>query len=163
MPYGSAAIRNAVGAPSRANAIWGIEILSRFDARLRAESHSCRAPWRGQAFAGTDQSDRNRHLHRPNGQRLPVAPRTPMFRLMFAVSEAQTAAIRGAFDEGGEFSAAIELRRIFPAITNNATAREYARVIAGRDPPPTPSPPAHPPLHEVVPMHATKGHPAGSG
>ena len=124
--------------------------------------HAAR-PGTGSAFAGTDQSNRSCLLARPNCQRLPVAPRTPMSSSMFAVSEAQTAAIRGAFDEGGEFSAAIELRRIFPAITNNATAREYARVIAGRDPPPPPSPPAHPPLHEVVPMHATKGHPAGSG
>ena len=86
-----------------------------------------------------------------------------MLDTMFAVSDAQTAAIRGAFDEGGEFSAAIELRRIFPAITDNATAREYARVIAGRDPPPQPAPPARPALHEVVPLHATKDHAAGRG
>ena len=94
---------------------------------------------------------------------LPVAPRAPMLSTMFAVSEAQAAAIRSAFDEGGEFSAAIELRRIFPAVTGNATAREYARVIAGRDPAPLPSPPAPPPLHEVVPLHATKYCPAGRG
>ena len=84
-----------------------------------------------------------------------------MLAAMFAVSEAQTAAIKGAFDEGGEFSAAVEVRRIFPAVTDNATAREYARVIAGRAPPPAPPPPASPPLHEVVPLHPPRDHPAG--
>jgi hypothetical protein len=42
---------------------------------------------------------------------------------MFCVTEAEAAAIRTAFDEGGEFSAAVELRRIFPGITANAKAR----------------------------------------
>lgn len=82
-----------------------------------------------------------------------------MLATMFAVSEAQIAAIKGAFDEGGEFSAAVELRRIFPAVTDNATAREYARVIAGRNPSPAPPPPASPQLHEVVPLHPTRDHP----
>jgi hypothetical protein len=31
----------------------------------------------------------------------------------------------------GELSAAIELRRLFPGITDNAQAREWARTIAG--------------------------------
>ncbi len=84
-----------------------------------------------------------------------------MLGAMFAVSDAQAAAIRSAFNEGGEFSAAVELRRIFPAVTDNATAREYARVIAGRAPPPPAPPPAGPPLHEVVPLHPAKDHPAG--
>jgi hypothetical protein len=39
-------------------------------------------------------------------------------------------AIRTAFDEGGEPSAAVELRRLFPGITDNAQARECARTIA---------------------------------
>jgi len=60
---------------------------------------------------------------------------------MFAVSEADAAAIRAAFQEGGEFSAAVELRRRFPGITDNAHARQCARSIAGwmllPDPPPT--------------------------
>jgi hypothetical protein len=53
---------------------------------------------------------------------------------MFAVTEAEAAAIRAAFDAGGEFSAAVELRRIFPGITDNARARECARIVAGWSP-----------------------------
>jgi hypothetical protein len=50
---------------------------------------------------------------------------------MFAVTEAEVAAIRAAFDQGGELSAAVELRRLFPGITDNAEARECARTITG--------------------------------
>jgi hypothetical protein len=39
---------------------------------------------------------------------------------MFVVSEEAAAAIRTAFDHGGELSAAIELRRLFPGIIDNA-------------------------------------------
>lgn len=39
--------------------------------------------------------------------------------------------IRTAFDQGGELSAAVELRRLFPGITDNARARARARIIAG--------------------------------
>jgi hypothetical protein len=54
---------------------------------------------------------------------------------MFAISEAETAAIRAAFDRGGELSgAAVELRRLFPAITDTAQARACARTIAGWTP-----------------------------
>ena len=49
---------------------------------------------------------------------------------MFVVSEAEAAAIRTAYEQRGEFSAAIELRRLFPGITDNARARECARTIA---------------------------------
>jgi hypothetical protein len=49
---------------------------------------------------------------------------------MFSVDEATAAAIRQAFLEGGEFAAAIELRRHFPGITDNATAQRCARAIA---------------------------------
>jgi hypothetical protein len=55
---------------------------------------------------------------------------------MFVVSEAEAAAIRSAFDRGGEFSAAVELRRLFPGVTDNAEARECARTIAGWKPMP---------------------------
>ena len=59
---------------------------------------------------------------------------------MFVVSEAEAAAIRTAFEQQGELSAAIELRRLFPGITDNLQARECARVIAGRKPlPPRPA------------------------
>jgi hypothetical protein len=53
---------------------------------------------------------------------------------MFVVSEPQAAAIRAAFDRGGEFAAALELRRLFPGITDNAEARDCARTIAGWEP-----------------------------
>lgn len=54
---------------------------------------------------------------------------------MFAVTEADSAAIQAAYAEGGEMSAAIELQRLFPGITDNARARECARIIAGWSPP----------------------------
>ena len=57
---------------------------------------------------------------------------------MYVVSEADAAAIREAYEAGGELSAAIELRRRFPGIADNAKAREQARAIAGWQPlPPT--------------------------
>ncbi len=62
----------------------------------------------------------------------------PNLSSMFAVSEDDAAAIRAAFHEGGEFSAAIELRRRFPGITDNAQARICARTIAGWNPEPLP-------------------------
>jgi hypothetical protein len=59
---------------------------------------------------------------------------------MFVVSEAEAAAIRTAFEQRGELSAAIELRRLFPGITDNLQARDVARVIAGWKPlPPRPA------------------------
>jgi hypothetical protein len=53
---------------------------------------------------------------------------------MFCVDEATAAAIRQAYEEGGELSAAVELRRYFPGIADNANARRCARVIAGWTP-----------------------------
>jgi hypothetical protein len=53
---------------------------------------------------------------------------------VYVVTEADAAAIREAYETGGELSAAIELRRRFPGITDNATAREQARAIAGWTP-----------------------------
>jgi hypothetical protein len=47
---------------------------------------------------------------------------------MFVVSEADAAGIREAFDRGGEFSAAVELRRLFPGVLDNA-ARDWARTM----------------------------------
>ena len=38
---------------------------------------------------------------------------------MFVVSEAEITAIRTAFDQGGEFAAAVQLRRLFPGVTDN--------------------------------------------
>jgi hypothetical protein len=53
---------------------------------------------------------------------------------------ADAAAIRAAFDRGGELSAAVELRRLFPGVADNAQARECARTIAAWKPlPATPA------------------------
>jgi len=57
---------------------------------------------------------------------------------MFCVSETEAAAIRDAYERGGELSAAIELRRLFPGITDNAHARTCARMIIGWVPLPEP-------------------------
>jgi hypothetical protein len=58
---------------------------------------------------------------------------------MFSVSEAEAAAIRNVFEQQSELCAAIELRRVFPLITDNEKAREFARTIAGWKPLPTPT------------------------
>jgi hypothetical protein len=50
---------------------------------------------------------------------------------MFCVSEAQAAVIRTAFEQRGELSAVVELRRLFPGLGNTAWARECVRTIAG--------------------------------
>ena len=64
---------------------------------------------------------------------LPLAARRPRSHAtrMFVVSEAEAAAIRAAFERGGELSAAVELRRLFRGITSTAQA--------SRAPPKTPS------------------------
>jgi hypothetical protein len=56
---------------------------------------------------------------------------------MFVVTEAEAAAIRATFEQQGELSAAVELRRLFPAITDNVQARECARTIASWKPLPS--------------------------
>lgn len=53
---------------------------------------------------------------------------------MFIVSDADAAMIRAAYDQGGEFSASVELRRLFPGIQDNEEARDCARTIAGWKP-----------------------------
>ena len=53
---------------------------------------------------------------------------------MFVVTEAEAAAIRTAFEQGGELAAALELRRLFPGVTDMAEARECGRIIAGWKP-----------------------------
>jgi len=57
---------------------------------------------------------------------------------MFIVTGEDAAAIRAAFDQDGELSAAIELRRRLPGIADNARARVCVRSIVGW----TPLPPA---------------------
>jgi hypothetical protein len=51
---------------------------------------------------------------------------------MFVVSEEEAAAILAAFDQGGEFAAAVELRRQFPCVANNEYARACTRTIEDR-------------------------------
>lgn len=46
---------------------------------------------------------------------------------MFSLSETETAAIRAAFDQGGEFAAAVELRRLCPGVTDLVQARRCVR------------------------------------
>jgi hypothetical protein len=53
---------------------------------------------------------------------------------LFVVTEAEADAIRAVYQQRGEFAAAIELRRRFPGITDNAQAQECARTIAGWKP-----------------------------
>ena len=69
---------------------------------------------------------------------LAVAVGTPHALAMFVVSEAEATAIRAAFEQRGEFAAAVELRRLFPGITDNVDAGECARAIAGWKPLPEP-------------------------
>jgi hypothetical protein len=57
---------------------------------------------------------------------------------MFLVTEADADAIRAIFNQEGELSAAIELRRRFPGITDNVKARAHVRTIAGWKPLPLP-------------------------
>jgi hypothetical protein len=53
---------------------------------------------------------------------------------MFMVTEDDAAAIREIYERDGELSAAIELRRRFPGVSDNARARECVRTIAGWKP-----------------------------
>ena len=66
---------------------------------------------------------------------MPAAPMPVHADAMFAVTETEAAAIRRVFEEHGELSAMIELRRHFPGITDNTRVRECARIIAGWTPP----------------------------
>jgi hypothetical protein len=69
---------------------------------------------------------------------------------MFVVTEADAAAIRAVFEQEGELSAAIEVRRLFPGLTDNAKARAHARTIAGWKTQPVPVSPVtrpHPGEH----------------
>jgi hypothetical protein len=58
--------------------------------------------------------------------RLPSAAPAAIFDAMFVVTEADAAAIRAAYDQGGELSAVVELRRLFPGLANNENARTCA-------------------------------------
>jgi hypothetical protein len=66
---------------------------------------------------------------------LPATLDGPIVIGMFVVTEADAAAIRSIFEQEGELSAAIALRRRFPGITDNTRALECARSIVGWTPP----------------------------
>ena len=53
---------------------------------------------------------------------------------MFAITEAEAASIRAVYQQRGELSAAVELRRHFPGIPDDAQARKWARVFASWKP-----------------------------
>ena len=53
---------------------------------------------------------------------------------MFVLTEAQAAEIRIAYEQHGEFSTVVELRRLFPGLGDIAWARECVRAIAGWQP-----------------------------
>jgi hypothetical protein len=61
-------------------------------------------------------------------------PAAPCWPAMLVVSEKAATAIRTAYEQEGELSAAIEVRRSFPGIIDNAEARACARTIAGWKP-----------------------------
>ena len=72
-------------------------------------------------------------------------------RGVFCVTEAEAAAIRAVYLKEGELTAAIELRRLFPGIPDNAQARAHARTIAGWTPLP-----AYPAPSTVVPLRSRR-------
>jgi hypothetical protein len=63
------------------------------------------------------------------GTRFPHAPIREI--PMFSILDKDIAAIQAAFECGGELSAAIEVRRIFPGIPDYAEARRIALIVAG--------------------------------
>src|SRR4051794_10213707 len=53
---------------------------------------------------------------------LPPSVRTPILPGMFVVTEAEAAAIRAAFEQHGELSASVELRRFTSAVPGQSSA-----------------------------------------
>ena len=76
-----------------------------------------------------------------------------IYPTMFVVTEADATAIRSIYEQEGELSAVIEVRRRFPGIVDNEKARQCARTIAGWTPP-RPIPAA-----TVTPLRPRKGRP----
>ena len=48
---------------------------------------------------------------------------------MFVVTEAEAAAIRATFEQRGELAAAVELRRLFPGITDITRAVQRSQLM----------------------------------
>lgn len=80
---------------------------------------------------------------------------------MLVVTDRDATAIRPAFDQGGELSAAIELRRLFPGITDSDQAGTFARAIAGWKPLPMKSGRPASSLALVAKARAAKGRSGG--
>ena len=59
---------------------------------------------------------------------------------MFVVDEETAAAIRRAWEEGGEPAGVAELRRRFPLVADNEQARRCVRAIVGWGAPRRPAP-----------------------
>ena len=69
---------------------------------------------------------------------------------MFSLSETETAAIRAAFNDGGDLAAAVELRRLCPGITDMSHARRCARIVASWTPVSAPVPVPLRPKHKEI-------------
>ena len=69
---------------------------------------------------------------------LPALARTPILPACSSSPRQTPPPSDAAFEQHGEFSAAVELRRLFPAITDTVQARACARTIAGWKPLPVP-------------------------
>jgi hypothetical protein len=62
---------------------------------------------------------------------LALAARGAQALSVFVVDEETAAAIRRAWEEGGELAGVVALRRRFPLITDDAQARRCVRAIVG--------------------------------
>jgi hypothetical protein len=80
---------------------------------------------------------------------------------MFVVSETEADAIRAAFVQRSELSAAIELRRLFPGITDNVQTLACARTIAGWKPLPVITIPPQSGLPAGEPPYSRNGKSSG--
>jgi hypothetical protein len=118
---------------------WIVSRLPGLDARIRSRRKQivvvpqvCRRSCQRAAIFSAATSISDNVLYR----RVPLASRGAHRHAfgMFIITEADAAAILAVFDQEGELSAAIELRRRFPGVTDNAKARACARRIAGWTP-----------------------------
>jgi hypothetical protein len=79
--------------------------------------------WSGSTTTPGSHRDRATGSHpSPSRLHLRTLVRALIVSGMFVVTEADADLIRAAFERGGEFSAAVELRRLFPGIADNAKA-----------------------------------------
>jgi hypothetical protein len=120
--------------------------------------HPCTTPWRAPhavfAPVGNAAADASRRGEspRPRSRFYPVLARPSASSEEAGACRRDTVAIaiRAVYQQRGEFAAAVELRRLFPGITDNAQARECARTIAGWKPLPLKELPKRPRLRRVV-------------